>query len=316
MTCIIFASYTFFGSTFNIIISYEELYQKYGVYIKNVLLLVNPYYQLFSVNVDNNEKGGCKVNTTKELNYRLYVQRESGFKRTSHDSEFEKYTCISSGDVEKVKKNFIALKNDYLVGKGVLSDDPIRNVRYHFIVAAALIARTCVADGMGRNVAYTLSDIYIQKADKCNSSERIIDLLGEMQLDFAERMREIKKTNVVSIHIRKCIDYIYDHLDERLTEEMLASYLHIDESYLSKLFLKEMGIHLKKFITNARVDAAKNMLIYSDYSYLEISLSLGFSSQSAFISIFRKVTGTTPGKFRTAYKGSLHIDKPGIRNDN
>jgi len=77
-----------------------------------------------------------------------------------------------------------------------------------------------------------------------------------------------------------------------------------------------MGIHFKKFIINARVNAAKNMLIYSDYSYLDISLSLGFSSQSAFISIFRKVTGTTPGKFRTAYKGSLHIDKSGIKNDN
>lgn len=256
------------------------------------------------------------MNTTKELNYRLYVQRENGFRRTSHDSEFAKYKCISAGDIEKVKRNFTDLKKDYLAGKGVLSDDPIRNVRYHFIIAVAMIARTCVADGMGRNRAYTLSDIYIQRVDKCNSHEEILDLWGEMQLDFAERMREIKKENVVSLHIRKCIDYIYDHLDERLTEEILASYLHIDKSYLSKLFLKEMGIHFKKFINNARVEAAKNMLIYSDYSYLEISLSLGFSSQSAFISIFRKVTGTTPGKFRTAYKGSLHIDKPGIKNDN
>ena len=70
MTCIILASYTFFGSTFNIIISYEELYQKYGVYIKNVLLLVNPYYQLFSVNVDNNEKGGLQG----EHNQRIKLQ--------------------------------------------------------------------------------------------------------------------------------------------------------------------------------------------------------------------------------------------------
>lgn len=256
------------------------------------------------------------MNTTKDLNYRLYVQRENGFIRTSYDSEFEKYNCISSGDVEKVKQNFAAIKKDYYAGKGVLSDNPVRNVRYHFIISVAMIARTCVADGMGHDAAYTLSDIYIQKADKCNSCEEIIDLLGEMQLDFAERMKELRKANIVSIHIRKCVDYIYDHLDEKLTEEMLASFLHIDESYLSKLFLKEMGIHLKAFITNARVDAAKNMLIYSDYSYLEISLSLGFSSQSAFISIFRKVTGTTPGKFRTTYKGSLHIDKPQIKNDN
>jgi AraC-like DNA-binding protein len=42
------------------------------------------------------------------------------------------------------------------------------------------------------------------------------------------------------------------------------------------------------------------MLIYSDYSYMDIALSLGFSSQSAFNSVFRKATGMTPGQFRQA----------------
>ncbi|WP_415933897.1 helix-turn-helix domain-containing protein [Ruminococcus champanellensis] len=48
----------------------------------------------------------------------------------------------------------------------------------------------------------------------------------------------------------------------------------------------------------------KNMLAYSDFSYLEISLSLGFSSQSAFTSTFRRLTGMTPGKYREAFGNS------------
>ena len=239
------------------------------------------------------------VNTNRDLNYRLYIQREEGFSRMSFSSEFEKYKIISSGNVEKVKENFAAIKQNYHQGKGKLSDDPVRNVRYHFIVAVALTSRICVEGGMSHDIAYTLSDIYIQRADKCGTVEGMIDLIGEMQVDYAERMNEIRKKDIISIHIRKCIDYIYDHLREKLTVRSAAEFLQLDPTYLSKLFAKETGSSFREFIIGARVSAAENMLIYSDFSCSDIALSLGFSSQSAFISTFRKHTGHTPSAYRT-----------------
>lgn len=242
------------------------------------------------------------MNTNRDLNYRLYLQREEGFQRVPFSREFEKYKVISSGDVEKVKENFIDIKKNYFKGKGKLSEDPVKNVRYHFIIAVALTSRVCVENGMSHDLAYTLSDIYIQRADTCNDIETMIDMIEEMQVDYATRMREIKKENVISVHIRKCIDYIYDHLAEKLTVESVAAYLQIHPTYLSKLFSKEVGMPFKEFIIQARVNAAKNMLVYSDFSYMEIALSLGFCSQSAFIRTFGKLTGMTPGKYRTTYQ--------------
>lgn len=246
------------------------------------------------------------MNTNRDLNYRLYLQREEGFKRVPFNREFEKYRVISSGDVEQVKENFVEIKKNYFKGKGVLSDDPVKNVRYHFIIAVALTSRVCVENGLSHDLAYTLSDIYIQRADKCNDIEKMIDMIGEMQIDYAQRMRELKKENVISVHIRKCIDYIYEHLQEKLTVESVADYLKINPTYLSKLFAKETGSSFKEFIIHARVNAAKNMLTYSDFSYMEIALSLGFSSQSAFIRTFGKVTGMTPGKYRTLFQDNNH----------
>lgn len=242
------------------------------------------------------------MNTNRDLNYRLYLQREEGFQRVPFSREFEKYRVISSGDVEKVKENFIDIKKNYFKGKGKLSEDPVKNVRYHFIIAVALTSRVCVENGMSHDLAYTLSDIYIQRADTCNDIETMIDMIEEMQVDYATRMRELKKENVISVHIRKCIDYIYDHLAEKLTVESVAAYLQIHPTYLSKLFSKEVGMPFKEFIIQARVNAAKNMLVYSDFSYMEIALSLGFCSQSAFIRTFGKLTGMTPGKYRTTYQ--------------
>ena len=150
------------------------------------------------------------MNTNRDLNYRLYLQREEGFHRISFSSEFEKYKIISSGDVKKVRENIAGIKQNFYQGQGTLSKDPVKNVRYHLIVAVALISRVCV----------------------------------------------------------------------------------------------EVGMPFRQFIIHARVNAAKNMLAYSDFSYLEISLSLGFSSQSAFTSTFRRLTGMTPGKYREAFGDS------------
>ncbi len=238
------------------------------------------------------------MNTNRDLNYRLYVQKTGGFIRTPFNKEFEYYAVVKSGNVDMVRKNFETLRKNFLDGKGKLSDDPIRNMMYHFVVSAAITARMCVECGLGHDVSYTLSDIYIQKADKCRSVDDIIDVMEEMQVDFAQRMHELKKDNVVSIHIRKCIDYIYDHLHEELTIKLLANVIGLNPSYLSKLFIKEKGISINKFITRAKITTAENLLKFSDFTSLEIALALGFSSQSAFISVFKKNNGVTPKQYR------------------
>lgn len=238
------------------------------------------------------------MNINKDLNYRLYIQNEKNFVRTSFNHEFDRYRAISSGDVAKVRQNFEEIKKDYTKGKGILSDDPLKNVRYHFIIAAAMTSRMCIENGMNHDVAYTISDIYIRRADKCNSAENIIEMLGEMHIDYATRMKKLRKVTAVSVHIRKCIDYIYDNLQQKLTVRSTAKYLGLDPTYLSKLFVKEVGKGFRQFIIDTKISTAKNMIMNNEISFSEISLALGFSSQSAFISAFKKNTGTTPGEFR------------------
>lgn len=238
------------------------------------------------------------MKTDRDLNYRLYIQKSGGFTRNPFEKELNFYRTIQSGDVEGVKKLFENVRKDFSEGKGTLSSDPVRNIMYHFVTAVALIARFCVEGGLPHDVAYTLSDIYIQRADKMTDVDSILDLFAEMQVDFAERMKIMKKENVISIHVRRCIDYIYEHLHEELTLSVLSEYVGLNQSYLSKLFAKETGMNIKAFVIREKVRTAENLLKNSDFSCLDISLALGFSSQSAFISTFKKLIGLTPKKYR------------------
>lgn len=241
------------------------------------------------------------MDTNSLLNYRMFIQRQEEFIRDDLKAEFRQYNRIKSGDVEGARDRFKIARQKFQEGRGTLSDSPLRNMIYHLVSAAAVISRMCIDGGLDRDTAYTLTDIYIRKADEAKDTEEVLDLMADMQVDFATRMRELKKLNTVSIHIRRSIDYIYDNLHRQLTVSELAEKEGLSASYFSRLFVKETGTNVNQFINDAKIRTAQNMLRYSEFPILEISISMGFSSQSAFSSTFKKVTGLSPKAYRDMY---------------
>ena len=133
------------------------------------------------------------MNTSKELNYRLYIQREENFVRQDVRKEFSSYDWIRYGEVEKIKSSIPGRKKNFYEGKGILSSNPLRNITYHFVISVAMIARVCMDAGMSHDEAYTLSDLYIRKVDLMTDPNKVLDLLYDMQIDFAERMQKVIK---------------------------------------------------------------------------------------------------------------------------
>lgn len=234
----------------------------------------------------------------KELTYKAFMNREYAFKHSSYEKEFEFYDCVKNGDAERVKKLMTPLGAD---GAGTLSDDPLRNLKYHFVVTVALMTRFCVEGGLEMETAYTLSDLYILKADKCASGDELRGLHREAVIDFTNQMKRFSKGTVYSKPIITAMDYVYDNLHSKISEEDIAESCGLSKSYLSRLFHKEVGVTLSAYIAVKRVETAQNMLKYSDYSPLDIGNYLAFNSSSHFISTFKKYTGMTPGEFRKKY---------------
>ncbi|MCR5468159.1 MAG: AraC family transcriptional regulator, partial [Lachnospiraceae bacterium] len=98
--------------------------------------------------------------------------------------------------------------------------------------------------------------------------------------------------------VYSCMDYIYNHLHEKISLQDLADYVALSPNYLATVFKKETGETLQNYVIDRKVDAAKRMLIYSDYSLTEIGNYLAFSSTSHFIKVFKEKTGLTPGDYK------------------
>ena len=233
-----------------------------------------------------------------ELNYLMYKQKMDGFRLPKHLPQYSKFSMVCSGDIAVVREQLDSGVLSLLSDERILSKVKLKNLIYHFVLSASALSIACMECGMGQTEAYTLSDLYTIKADECKTIDGVCCLYEDMCLDFTERMHEIRKETVISLHIRKCIDYIYENLGADLSVKALAKVTELNAAYLSRLFLQEVGASLKQFVKEARVDTAQNLLRYSDLKYLEIATSLGFSTQSVFIAVFKEIVGVTPKEYK------------------
>lgn len=236
----------------------------------------------------------------RELFYKEYVRRESSTFRAPYLPELAFYNAIKSGDVNRTRE-FLTPSIIEIEGLGKLSDQPLQNLKYHLVITIAMIARSCIEGGMDVSDAYALSDLYIQNTDRCKTFSEIGDLHQTACLDYAGRMRLLRKRRIHTGHIAKCIDYIYEHLHTRITASQLAEHTGLDASYLSRLFKKEIGITISDYIRFHKIETAKNMLVYSDYGSAQIASILAFPSQSYFSEIFRRQTGMSPIRYRKTH---------------
>lgn len=245
----------------------------------------------------------------KELSRIEFEMRESAMKHTPVENEMRFYEAVKRGDLNGVKELSTPLGGE---GFGVLSTDRLRNLRYHLIITVSFITRFCVEGGMERETAYNLSDIYIRKADTAASEQEINLIHSELITDFTERMAKLKKSSSYCYQVTKCMEYVYDHLHEKLMVSDIAAELGLSVQYLSKLFRTETGIPLNRYILKKKIDAACQMLKYSQYEAVDVGNFLAFSSHSHFIQKFREETGLTPKQYREKYFHSSSGMKAGV----
>jgi AraC-type DNA-binding domain-containing proteins len=246
----------------------------------------------------------------KEWNCTELLQREVLIPHRPPEDELQFYNAVKNGDIDYVNnncENHVFLNPE---GMGLLSENPLQNLKYHFAITAAMITRTSVDGGLETEKAYGLSDFYIQKADKCQTKEELSDLHQIMCSDFTKRMQQLHKNKAYSKHIVLCIDYIYSHIHSRITLRELANRLDLSESYLSKLFVMEVGIPISDYIRERKLERAENMLKFSDYDIADIANYFSFSSQSHFTQAFEKQVGLSPKKYRDLYYRKSWMSKP------
>ncbi|MBE2268031.1 MAG: helix-turn-helix domain-containing protein, partial [Anaerolinea sp.] len=98
--------------------------------------------------------------------------------------------------------------------------------------------------------------------------------------------------------VRRAMAYIHQHYADAITREDIAQHVAVDQSYLSRSFQRELGIPPMTYLSRYRIALARNKLIETDQTVMEIALDVGFSSDMAFSHAFRREMGVSPSAYR------------------
>ena len=202
---------------------------------------------------------------------------------------------IEKGDVGALDE---WLKDAPAVRPGSIAPDQLRQVKNTLIVTATLASRAAVRGGMDVEDAFSLSDAYIRKCELLQTPDRIINLQYHMVLDFTSQVSNLKLHGNSSALAAAVAEYVRHHLSDPVSTEKIAEKLHFSRTWLSRKFHEETGIPLSDFIRIKKTEEAQRLLRYTDKSLKEISVYLGYSSQSHFQTVFKKQLGVTPMQYR------------------
>jgi YesN/AraC family two-component response regulator len=98
--------------------------------------------------------------------------------------------------------------------------------------------------------------------------------------------------------IEMATDYIRRNYQENLTLRQLASEFSMNDSYLSSQFKKHTGQGFSDFLTDIRVERAKQLLSSVDLRVYEVADMVGFNNAKYFADVFKRRTGETPQRYR------------------
>ena len=99
------------------------------------------------------------------------------------------------------------------------------------------------------------------------------------------------------------MEWIQEHYAEEMSLSVLANKYHVDSSYLSKMFSQEMGESLILYITNKRIEKAKEYMKNSEISLADVAFMVGYDDYTYFSRVFKKSTGMNPRNYRIELQG-------------
>ncbi|MBU5441328.1 helix-turn-helix domain-containing protein [Paenibacillus sp. MSJ-34] len=98
--------------------------------------------------------------------------------------------------------------------------------------------------------------------------------------------------------VNAIIDFLEQHHCQKITLEMVAQQVSMNESYLCRLFKNETGKNIINYLNDYRMERARKLLTNPDLNVREVAASIGIENQFYFNRMFRKYYGQSPSEFK------------------
>jgi AraC-like DNA-binding protein len=111
-----------------------------------------------------------------------------------------------------------------------------------------------------------------------------------------------RKATPAEIRVLQAEQYIRDHFATIVSVREVADDIGIGYDILRHTFKKVRKKSMVRYLNEVRVDRAKSLIAHSKQSLKEIAPECGFNDEYYLSTVFRKITGTVPGRYRRNHR--------------
>lgn len=109
---------------------------------------------------------------------------------------------------------------------------------------------------------------------------------------------QMERRNISTEKTKDILKYIHQNYCENIHLYSVANYFGFSREYFARMFKRELGISFKQYLIKYRLNQSLDLLKNTKKTVAEISLCIGFTSETQYISHFKKFFKQTPGQFR------------------
>lgn len=220
------------------------------------------------------------------------------------DKERELLTKISLGDKAGAQR----ILNDILGYVFFSTGQDFNIIRARVQELVVMLSRGALEGGADIDEIFGLNHRYLDDIRHLQNLEDLTVWLSKILERFTDcvfNLVDIRHKDVIF----QAVNYIRRHFTGHISLDDVAQHVHLNASYLSRVFKEEMQTNFVAYVNELRVETAKRLLLDSNVPLPEVAGMVGFEEQSYFTKVFKKVTGTTPGRYRES-RGLKHPPTP------
>lgn len=244
---------------------------------------------------------GYKLEYPNGLPFYIFVQMLTTGYTTSSDGveKIEPYDCIlftpNTPRILYAANDFVGFRNNWVFFESEKAEEWIRkygiqpNCIYHL--------------DPDNHVTDCMSMLFAEYIRSEKQDTDMISMLLQQMLIYVSRGKKANDKSQYLLHRRneeivKLRFEIYKDVAKEWNIETIADELGISTTWLNVLYRNRYGISPKQDIQNARIEHARNMLLYENLPLRDIALLSGFQNEYYFSRVFSKRMGISPSEYR------------------
>jgi len=183
---------------------------------------------------------------------------------------------------------------------------------YRVLIIPHDILETVAADIYGSGLNLVFSNFIKKDCDSVRRFNELINVLddpdsilesGSVLFSFLEYLVRYHSTcgfpaegNKFSISAKPAKEYIDNNFREQISLDELSDLTGVSPFHLNRIFTEETGMSPHAYQIHRRIEFSKRLLL-EGFSIAYVSAESGFADQSHYTRFFKRITGTTPGRF-------------------